>query len=87
MDLSWWPKASVFATSGLYPGYWTPSCETWYQAHVEAISKNGAKLYTATEWRNKLKLHRPIQKLVAANIQNAELYIASPRSAMLRQDT
>ena len=46
MDLSWWPKASVFMTSGLYPGYWTPSCETWYQARVEAISKNGAKLYT-----------------------------------------
>ena len=54
---------------------------------MEAISKNGAKLYTATEWRNKLKLHWPIQKLVAANIQKAELYIASPWSAMLHQDT
>lgn len=86
MDLSWWPKASVFATSGLYPGYWTPSCETWYQARVKAISENSAKLYTATEWKNKLKLHRPIQKLVAANIQNAKSYLSSPRSAVLRQD-
>ena len=85
MDLSWWPKPSTFATSGLYPGYWTPSCEHWFQARVEAITNDTAGLHTTSEWKNKLKLHKPVRKLAAANFKAAEAYLASPRSELLRR--
>ena len=84
MDLSWWPKPSTFATSGLYPGYWTPSCKHCFQVCVEVITNNTTGLHSASEWKNKLKLHRPVQKLAAANFKAAEAYLASPWSELLR---
>jgi hypothetical protein len=36
-------------------GYWTPDCEGWYQHRLEQIRCGEARLYTATEWKDKLK--------------------------------
>jgi hypothetical protein len=82
-DLSWWPKASTFAASGLYAGYWTPNCEYWFQKRMSEIADGTATLIKATEWTNKLKLHRPVRKLTAANSRAAKLFLQSPRAQAL----
>ncbi|KZP01974.1 hypothetical protein FIBSPDRAFT_771417, partial [Athelia psychrophila] len=28
---SWWPKPNIWNGSGLDVGYWSPTCEVWYQ--------------------------------------------------------
>lgn len=82
-DLSWWPKASTFTASGLYPGYWTHSCEYWFQQRLCAISNGSAVLYNASEWANRLTLHKPIRKLVANNRAAAKSFLESPRAEFL----
>lgn len=82
-DLSWWPKASTFAASGLYAGYWTPNCEYWFQKRLSEIANGTATLIKATEWTAKLKLHRPVRKLAAANSKVAQNFLQSSRAQAL----
>lgn len=52
---------------------------------MSAITDGTANLHNATEWANKLALHRPIRKLVANHRAAAKSFLESPRSEFLRQ--
>ncbi|TFK79266.1 hypothetical protein K466DRAFT_442732, partial [Polyporus arcularius HHB13444] len=36
-DLSWWPKDSMWANSGLDVRYWSSACEDWFQQRLRHI--------------------------------------------------
>jgi hypothetical protein len=36
---SWWPKQSTWLVSPYNLGYWTPSCEHWFQSRLSEIRK------------------------------------------------
>ena len=35
---SWWPSDLVWASSGLNVGYWSSSCEEWFQRCLDALN-------------------------------------------------
>jgi hypothetical protein len=37
-------------------GYWSADCEDWYQRRLAEIKAGTATLYSASEWRGRLKL-------------------------------
>ncbi|KZP32143.1 hypothetical protein FIBSPDRAFT_685009, partial [Athelia psychrophila] len=55
---SWWPKPNIWKGSGLDVGYWSPTCEVWYQKRLQAIHDGTATLRTATQWRSALLFYR-----------------------------
>jgi hypothetical protein len=74
-DLSWWPKQSTFLKSGLWPGYWSPSCEDWFQHRHDSITSGKGDLKTATQWCKSLVLYQKVAKLRNLNSVAATLYI------------
>ncbi|KZP29617.1 hypothetical protein FIBSPDRAFT_688408, partial [Athelia psychrophila] len=50
-DASWWPKSSTWKNSPLNVGYWSPSCERWFQLRLAAIRAGKEKVKTAGKWR------------------------------------
>ncbi|KZP04089.1 hypothetical protein FIBSPDRAFT_767968, partial [Athelia psychrophila] len=63
-DASWWPKSSTWKTSCLDAGYWTPTCEEWFQRRLEAIRAGKENVKSAAKWREALKLHKPTKTFV-----------------------
>ena len=57
-DISWLPKFSTFAESGLWPGYWTPACEAWFQRWLNVLNQGPPKPRMASHWRDNLKQAR-----------------------------
>lgn len=74
-ELSFWPKENVFNSSGLWVGWWTPDCESWYQNRLEDIRMGRADLKKSSEWRKAITMHRKAQKLNLTNIRNSEMYL------------
>lgn len=74
-DLSWWPKQSTFIRSGLWPGYWSRSCEDWYQHRHNDIVSGKTDLKTSAQWQKAMVLYQMITKLKKANSKAAALYI------------
>jgi hypothetical protein len=74
-DLSWWPKQSTFVRSGLWPGYWSRSCEDWYQRRHNDIVSGRADLKTGAQWQKAMVLYQKVTKLKKANSKAAALYI------------
>ncbi|KAF8201321.1 hypothetical protein K438DRAFT_1581956, partial [Mycena galopus ATCC 62051] len=48
---SWWPTPAVWKSCGLERGYWTPSCEVWFQSRLAEIRAGNAELHNQNEWR------------------------------------
>ncbi|KAJ7176775.1 hypothetical protein C8R46DRAFT_1188516 [Mycena filopes] len=48
--VSWWPRAGIWRKSGLDMGYWTPSCEAWFQNRLAEIQAGSAELHNTREW-------------------------------------
>lgn len=76
-DLSWWPKHATFISSGLWPGYWSHSCEEWFQTRHKLIAEHRGDLKTATEWKNAMKLYKQVSKLRDANSAAASQYLST----------
>ncbi|KIM85942.1 hypothetical protein PILCRDRAFT_86667 [Piloderma croceum F 1598] len=74
-DSSWWPKQSVWMTSGLHIGYWSVACETWFQKRLEAIRNGTATLRTAAEWRSSLKFWRATAPFISHSKRAAAAYL------------
>ena len=75
-DLSWWPKQSTFLTSGLWPGYWSRSCEEWFRRRHAAIVLGNADLKTSRQWYKSLTLYQKVAKVREINRRAARLYIS-----------
>lgn len=71
----WWPKASTWETSGLNVGYWTRTCEIWFQKRLEAINASKAQIRTATHWKEALKFSKEAHSLTAGNELAARMYL------------
>ncbi|KAF8177142.1 hypothetical protein K438DRAFT_1474962, partial [Mycena galopus ATCC 62051] len=50
-QLSWWPKPNVWAAGNLYPGWWSPQCEEWYQRRLAQIEARTVKLLNPKKWK------------------------------------
>jgi hypothetical protein len=74
-DSSWWPKQSVWITSGLHVGYWSVACETWFQKRLEAIRDGTATLRTAGEWRSSLRFWRATAPFISHSKRAAAAYL------------
>jgi hypothetical protein len=74
-DMSWWPKHLAWVKSGLNVGYWSTTCEVWYQKWLEAIRSGAATLRTASDWKASIKFAKKTQQLVAANQVASEMYL------------
>ena len=76
--VSWWPQESIFQTSGLWIGYWTAQCETWYQKRLAKLKMNPNKeLKTTTEWKDTIKFKRnPVRDLKDAHEHQCEKFIS-----------
>ncbi|KAF8592246.1 hypothetical protein K439DRAFT_1313778, partial [Ramaria rubella] len=53
-----WPKHSQWAVCSLNMGYWTSSCEGWFQIQLEEIRQGKAVLRNGAGWRSALKFQR-----------------------------
>ncbi|TFK61816.1 hypothetical protein BDN72DRAFT_777823, partial [Pluteus cervinus] len=51
----WW---ITWEKAGLNMGYWTPNCEVWFQMRYNSIRDGTAKLRTAEQWRDAIKMKR-----------------------------
>lgn len=73
-DMSWWPRHSTWIRSGLNWGYWTDTCEMWFQKRLDAIRKGEAGPKTSTQWNSgELKFYKKLtSKLLSGNEQNSE---------------
>jgi hypothetical protein len=77
LDLSWWPKHGTFMSSGLWPGYWSHSCEEWFQIRHQQIVEHRGDLKTATKWKNTMKLYKQVSRLQDVNSSAASQYLLS----------
>ncbi|KAJ6482490.1 hypothetical protein C8R45DRAFT_904713 [Mycena sanguinolenta] len=57
--VSWWPPALVWKSCSLERGYWTPSCEEWFQSRLAEIRTGNAQLHSRTEWKQILGMNQP----------------------------
>ena len=84
-DLSWWPKQTTFETSGLFFGYWTQTCEQWFQKRSADIVAHRADLKTAEQWYQCLKFNKQQTKKVLQRSHKETLaYLEGERSNVLR---
>ncbi|KAJ7830498.1 hypothetical protein B0H14DRAFT_2593250 [Mycena olivaceomarginata] len=67
--LSWWPKPNTWASGNLYPGWWTPHCEEWYQNRVALIAQGDANLLNPRKWKHGLKYDKRAKECLAAHEQ------------------
>ncbi|RDX40117.1 hypothetical protein OH76DRAFT_1305915, partial [Lentinus brumalis] len=51
-DLSWWPKPTTWASSGMYTGIWNPWNEDWFQKRLSGIRNGTAQPMNASSWRS-----------------------------------
>ncbi len=67
---SWWPKHATWKGCGLDVGYWSSSCETWFQNRLRAIRNGTAIPRTAKEWKNALSYQKQTP-IVMDNVRKA----------------
>ena len=54
-DDSWWPKPSVWTSSGLDFGAWSPLGEDWYTKRERGLNETTAVCVRSREWKSKIK--------------------------------
>jgi hypothetical protein len=74
-DSSWWPKQAIWMSGGLNVGYWSPTCETWFQKRLTAIRNGSAALRTAAEWRTALRFWRPTTHFIKHSSHAAATFL------------
>ncbi|KAF8509188.1 hypothetical protein JB92DRAFT_2730673, partial [Gautieria morchelliformis] len=66
-DLSWWPKPKIWERSGLNVGYWSPSCEEWYQTRLQKNRDRTGTLKNSNDWNQSMVLQKKQAKLASMN--------------------
>lgn len=74
--ISWWPKPSAFASSGLNIGWWSADCERWFQKRRSEIISGNAQLYTLREWKLKTRFIQKSREVAIANEKLASEYLS-----------
>jgi hypothetical protein len=69
-QVSWWPKHATWEGCGLDVGYWSSSCETWFQNRLRGIRNGTANPRTAREWKNALSYQKQTP-IVMDNVRKA----------------
>jgi hypothetical protein len=54
-DISWWPKPSAWAGSGLNVGYWSRDCEGWFQKRLALLREGKGDLKNPSVWKHSIK--------------------------------
>ncbi|KAI0739237.1 hypothetical protein C8Q80DRAFT_1113098, partial [Daedaleopsis nitida] len=62
-EQSWWPKHSVWRTSGMYTGIWNPRNKQWFQKWLKDIREGRASPLNTRDWRSALGMYRQCAKL------------------------
>ncbi|KAI0735669.1 hypothetical protein C8Q76DRAFT_611425 [Earliella scabrosa] len=62
-DQSWWPKPSIWSTSGMYTGIWTPKNEHWFCKRLGDIEAGNASPMNARKWRSAVGQYRQCGRL------------------------
>ena len=76
IHMSWWPKQSISIKSSLWPGYWSPLCEEWFQGCLCQIQEHMAQLKKSMKWPNALKYSNlKTKSVVLANATASEAYL------------
>jgi hypothetical protein len=57
-DISWWPKPSIWESSGLNVGFWSSDCETWVLGRLKEIREGTAQLKSPSQWKSLLKFRK-----------------------------
>ncbi|KAJ7430087.1 hypothetical protein B0H11DRAFT_1765721 [Mycena galericulata] len=73
---SWWPRPSAWESSALNVGWWTPSCEAWFQKRLETLQAGTGTLVSHADWRHNLKLERKCGTYVDATERCAASMLA-----------
>ncbi|KAJ7771202.1 hypothetical protein B0H14DRAFT_3509151 [Mycena olivaceomarginata] len=79
--LSWWPKPNAWASGNLYPGWWTPHCEEWYQNRVAQMARGDAILLNPRKWKHGLKYDKRVKECLAAHERISAAAVLSLLSA------
>jgi hypothetical protein len=78
-DSSWWPRPSAWRGSGLNVGYWSPSCEAWFQERLSKIRANKAEVRTAAQWKDAMKMWKPCARFYSSNQKAAAMFLDGVR--------
>ena len=62
--LYWWPKPSVWSTSGFNLGCWSKVAEEWFRHHRAEIRNSMAQPHTNKHWKNALAHYRHTRKFM-----------------------
>lgn len=56
-SVSWWPRSDLWnaAFSAYNVGYWSASCEAWFQERLSQIRVGRAQPKSAVEWKAYLR--------------------------------
>jgi hypothetical protein len=74
--LSWFPKESVWLQGGYAHISWTPDAERWYRGRWAEIRDGGAKVYTSTQWKTRVRRYQQQTSKAMKNYENlASAYV------------
>ncbi|KAJ7049877.1 hypothetical protein C8F01DRAFT_1001502 [Mycena amicta] len=63
--LSWWPRPNLFFGGGLYPGWWSPRCETWYRGiqsvALGEVDGRPPQLVPVQAWKGKFHFDKKLR--------------------------
>ncbi|KAJ7779247.1 hypothetical protein B0H16DRAFT_1502036 [Mycena metata] len=73
--VSWWPREVAWRNSGLNMGYWTPSCEAWFQNRLAEIRAGSAELHNLRQWNEILPTSDQCRLLSRTNDRLAAAFL------------
>ena len=77
-DVSWWSKHNTFMRSGLWQGYLSPACKTWFQDQLNCIKDQSATLWVVNQWTMNILQHaRKIWDFMKPNANATDKFLLS----------
>ena len=74
---SWWPSDSVWVSSGFNVGYWSTSCEEWFQRRLDALTKSERSISNIKRWRKMVKMYSQTNDIAQLNESQSKDFLAS----------
>ncbi|KAJ7182816.1 hypothetical protein C8R43DRAFT_1116436 [Mycena crocata] len=83
--VSWWPPLKAWRSSSLNVGYWTPSCEEWFQSRMTLIRSGEAQPHNLQQWRHNMTDDRKHISPMQVNDRLAEQFLAKNGTRMAKK--
>ncbi|KAH8109497.1 hypothetical protein DFH11DRAFT_1515525, partial [Phellopilus nigrolimitatus] len=77
---SWWPSPRAWENCGIYPGYWSPACETWFQNRLLKIRNNEESVRPSSAWRTSIVFKRKTTSLTKNNKRLSAEFLTTGKS-------